>query len=287
VKKRCQRNDFGSYAKTHETCRAPTYVAHLTQAAFWGILARVLGERATMSENTLPARTTSDQLEAGLQADLAKLTLDAEPQPLHVTARLRNYFLTGVVITGPIALTLYITWHIIDAIDIWVRPLLPVMHLPFPIPGLGLMVGIVSLTLIGAVAAHLFGRSLFSASEIMVARLPIIRNVYRGLHDIFTSVVAATGHNAPAHKVALVQFPSEGIWSLAFITGTAAVAVKETASDTDLISVFIPHGLLPPSGITCFVRRGDVKPLAMSVEDAARIIFSGGMAHAGDPASSD
>jgi len=241
-------------------------------------------------ENTpASAATTADHLgEPGLQADLAKLALGAAPEPLHAAARLRNYFLAGVVITGPIALTLYITWHIIDAIDAWVRPLLPAMHLAFPVPGLGLVAGAVALTLIGAMAAHLFGQSLFSASEMMVKRLPIIRNIYAGLHEIFTSVLAATGRrvqNAPSQKVALVRFPSEGIWSLAFITGTAAEAIKTGAADAELISVFIPHGLLPPSGITCFVSRADVKPIPMSIEDAARIIFSAGMARPGGSAS--
>src|ERR1700687_3861663 len=73
----------------------------------------------------VPSATAEHHEAAGLQADLAKLTLDAPPEPLHAAARLRNYFLTGVVITGPIALTLYIIWHVINAVDAWVRPFLP------------------------------------------------------------------------------------------------------------------------------------------------------------------
>jgi uncharacterized membrane protein len=80
-------------------------------------------------------------------------------------------------------------------------------------------------------------------------------------------------------RVALVQFPSKGIWSLAFITGEAANEIKAQASGEDLISVFIAHGLLPPSGITCFVPRKDVLPIRLSVADAAKIILSAGMAN--------
>jgi len=221
---------------------------------------------------------------AALAEGLAKIALEAPPEPLHAVARLRNYFLTGVVIAGPIALTLYIAWHTVNAVDAWVRPFLPGLYdleayLPFPVPGIGLVFVVVALTFIGAVAAHLFGRSLFSAGGMMLARLPIVRNVHRGLHDIFASVFAATSQDGSLRKVALVQFPSEGIWSLAFITGEAAAAIKQRVPDEQLISVFIAHGLLPPSGITCFVPRKDVIPISMSIEDAAKIIFSAGLAH--------
>jgi uncharacterized membrane protein len=223
---------------------------------------------------TAPSATVEHQDATGLRADLAKLTLDDPSEPLHAAARLRNYFLTGVVIT----------WHVINAVDAWVRPFLPRAYdpdsyLPFPVPGIGLLLAIIPLIAIGAIAAHLFGRSLFSAGEMTLRRLPIVRNIYSGLHDIFTSVLAATNLDQTAQKVALVQFPSKGIWSLAFITGDAAAAIKTSVLDNSLISVFIPHGLLPPSGITCFIPRQNVIPLRMSVEDAAKIIFSVGLAH--------
>jgi uncharacterized membrane protein len=90
--------------------------------------------------------------------------------------------------------------------------------------------------------------------------------------------LAVTNQDQTAQKVALVQFPSHRIWSLGFITGDAAAAIRAGALDMTLISVFIPHGLLPPSGITCFIPREDVTPVRMSVEDAAKIIFSVGLA---------
>jgi uncharacterized membrane protein len=216
---------------------------------------------------------------AGLKAGLAKLTLDEAPDELHAAARIRNYFLAGLVIIGPVAITLFITWHFISAVDAWVEPYVPASYLPFPIPGVGLLLAIVGLTLIGALAANLIGRSLISAGELMLGRMPIVRNVHRGLKEIFSSVVTATGPDMTFERVALVQFPSKGIWSLAFITGEAANEIKAQASGEDLISVFIAHGLLPPSGITCFVPRKDVLPIRLSVADAAKIILSAGMAN--------
>ena len=216
---------------------------------------------------------------ADLKAGLAKLTLDGSPDQLHAAARIRNYFLAGLVIIGPVVITLYITWHFISAVDGWVGPYVPASYLPFPIPGVGLLLAIVGLTLIGALAANLMGRSLISAGELMLGRMPIVRNVHRGLKEIFSSVVTATGPDMAFQRVALVQFPSKGIWSLAFLTGEAANEIKAHASGEDLVSVFIAHGFLPPSGITCFMPRKDVVPIRLSVADAAKIILSAGMAN--------
>jgi uncharacterized membrane protein len=216
---------------------------------------------------------------ADLKAGLAKLTLDGSPDQLHAAARIRNYFLAGLVIIGPVVITLYITWHFISAVDGWVDPYVPASYLPFPIPGVGLLLAIVGLTLIGALAANLMGRSLISAGELMLGRMPIVRNVHRGLKEIFSSVVTATGPDMTFQRVALVQFPSKGIWSLAFLTGEAANEIKAHASGEDLVSVFIAHGFLPPSGSTCFMPRKDVLPIKLSVADAAKIILSAGMAN--------
>src|SRR6516164_3828994 len=221
------------------------------------------------------AQDPADDLKAGL----AKLALEAAPEPSHLGARLRNYFLTGLVIVGPVTITLYTAWYFINMVDAWVKPYIPRIYNPesylhFPVPGVGLLFAIVGLTLIGALAANLIGRSLISAGELMLGRMPIVRNVHRGLKEIFSSVVTATGPDMAFDRVALVQFPSKGIWSLAFITGEAADEIKAQASGQDLISVFIAHGLVPPSGITCFIPRENVMPIRLSVADAAKIILS-------------
>ena len=84
-----------------------------------------------------------------------------------------------------------------------------------------------ALTLIGALAANLLGRSLISAGELMLGRMPIVRNVYRGLKQIFESVVTATGPSQSFQKVALMEFPSKGIWSIVFVTGEAARQIAD------------------------------------------------------------
>lgn len=220
---------------------------------------------------------------AELKAGLAKLALDsAPPEPQHTGARLRNYFLTGLVIVGPVTITLYAAWYVIKLVDSWVKPYIPSIYnpesyLPFAIPGVGLLFAIVVLTMIGALAANLIGRSLISAGEMMLGRTPIVRNVYQGLKQIFESVVVASSPNQSFQKVALMEFPSKGIWSLVFVTGEAAEQITAEVPGQDLISVFMPTGMLPPSGFVCFVPRKDVMQIRMSVEDAAKIIISAGM----------
>jgi uncharacterized membrane protein len=220
--------------------------------------------------------------QAGLKAGLAKLTLDETPEDLRAGARLRNYFLTGLVVVGPVSITLYIAWNFITMVDAWVKPYVPRLYnpdsyLPFPVPGVGLVFAVVLLTVIGALAANLLGRSLISAGEMMLGRTPIVRNVYRGLKQIFESVVTATSPNQAFQKVALMEFPSKGIWSIVFVTGDAAREIAKEVPGQDLVSVFMPTGMLPPSGFVCFVPRKDVLPIRISVEDAAKIIISAGM----------
>jgi uncharacterized membrane protein len=219
--------------------------------------------------------------EAGLKAELAKLALDETPE-IHLGARLRNYFVTGLVVVGPVGITLYIAWNFITMVDAWVKPYVPRIYnpdyyLPFPIPGVGLLFAVVLLTIIGALAGKLLGRSLISAGELMLGRTPIVRNVYRGLKQIFESVVTASSPSQSFQKVALMEFPSKGIWSIVFVTGEASGEISKELPGHDLISVFMPTGMLPPSGFVCFVPRKSVLPVRLTFEDAAKIIISAGM----------
>jgi N-acetylmuramoyl-L-alanine amidase len=119
--------------------------------------------------------------------------------------------------------------------------------------------------------------ALISAGELMLGRMPIVRNVYQGLKQIFESVVTASTPTQGFQKVGLMEFPSKGIWSLVFVTGDAAEQITSEIPGEDLISVFMPTGMLPPSGFVCFVPRSTVISVHMSVEDAAKIIISAGM----------
>lgn len=202
----------------------------------------------------------------------------------HAGTRLRNYFLTGLVIVGPVTITIYIAWWFINIVDAWIKPFLPRIYnpetyLPFYIPGFGLIVVIFGLTMVGALAANLLGRTMISYGELMVGRMPIVRNVYRTMKQIFESVITASGPNQPVQKVGLIEFPSKGIWSIVFVTGETSGAVQAALPEgrDDMLSVFMPTGIVPPTGFVCFIPRSEVVLLDMTMEDAAKVIISGGM----------
>ncbi len=221
---------------------------------------------------------------AELSAGLQRLATEQAAAPMRAGARLRNYFLAGIIIVGPIAATIYLIKWVIKLADEYVKPLvpsvyLPETYLPFAIPGMGIFFGVVGLTIIGALAANLFGRSLISYGEMVLDRMPIVRNVYRALKQIFESVVSASGPQKSFQKVGLIEFPSKGLWSIVFVTGETSGEIKtaQPGGETDLLTVFMPTGIVPPTGFICFVPRRDVMFLEMSVEDAAKVVISAGM----------
>lgn len=211
-------------------------------------------------------------------------------KPFSLGTRLRNYFLTGLVVVGPITITIYIVWWFIQIIDAWVKPFVPTAYdpdtyLPFHIPGIGLIFGVIALIAIGALAANLFGQTIISFGELFLGRMPIVRNVHRALKQIFESVVSASesgfmdGNANSPHRVGLVEFPSKGIWSIVYVTGEASGAIRDAqpGGETDLVAAFMPTGMVPPTGFVCFIPRRNVIFLPISMEDAAKTVVSAGM----------
>src|SRR5829696_4269542 len=112
--------------------------------------------------------------------------------------RLRNYFLTGLIVAGPLTITIYITWWFITLVDGWVKPLvpqryLPETYLPFPIPGFGLIIAFTGLTLLGFLTANLVGRTLLDIGELVLNRMPVVRGIYRGTKQVFETIFSTTG----------------------------------------------------------------------------------------------
>ncbi len=203
---------------------------------------------------------------------------------MHIGARLRNYFLTGLLVVGPVTITLYAANWFVNFVDSSIKPFVPRIYnpdtyLPFSVPGIGLVFAIIGLMLIGALAANLLGRTLISYGDLFLGRMPIVRNVYRAVQQIFESVISAAGPTANFQKVGLIQFPAKGIWSIVFVTGetTGEIAAVKPSGEDELLTVFMATGIVPPTGFVCFIPRKDVTFLNMSVEDAAKIVISAGM----------
>jgi uncharacterized membrane protein len=199
------------------------------------------------------------------------------------TARLRNYFLAGVLITAPVSLTIWIAWNLIDFIDSRVTPLIPPnwnpeTYLPFSIPGLGVVAMMVVLTLAGFLAAGLFGRGLMRMGEGMLARVPVVRSVYSGTKQIFETVLAQQSN--AFREVCLIEYPRRGTWAVGFLTGQTVGEVQRRTGDK-VINVFIPATPNPTTGFLLFVPDRDVRILDISVEEGIKLVISGGIVEPG------
>ena len=221
--------------------------------------------------------------EGDAQSPMAQLAA-GEYQPHHtgVGTRLRNYFLTGLIVAGPVGITIYIMWWFINLIDGWVKPLLPLQYLPetylpFQVPGVGLIFAITALILIGALTANLFGRSLVNYGESLVSRMPVVRSVYRALKQIFETVLSQS--SASFQQVGLIEYPRQGLYAIVFIsTETTGEILHRADEEGDgLLSVFLPTTPNPTSGFLLFVPASSVTILDMSVEDAAKMVISAGL----------
>ncbi len=198
---------------------------------------------------------------------------------LALVARLRAYFFAGILITAPIAITLYLAWLFVSFVDSRVTPLIPAPfnpsnYLPFAIPGLGLLIVIIALIVIGASTAGYFGRLLTRYVDAAVARMPVVRSIYIAVKQIMETVL--TRKSNAFRQAVLVQYPRAGVWTIAFITGVTQGEVQDLTGG-EMINVFVPTTPNPTSGFLLFVPRSDIMPLSMSVEDALKMVVSGGL----------
>lgn len=209
------------------------------------------------------------------------MTSDKTPGMVRPTifGRLRAYMLAGILITAPIGITLYLTWLIVDFIDSQVMPLIPSHYnpenyLPFTVPGIGLLVMLVSLTLIGWLTAGILGRWMIRLSEHLLARMPIVRNVYSAIKQIMETVMAQQSN--AFREVVLVEYPRRGIWAIGFITGGTVGEVQNTTADR-MVNVFLPTTPNPTSGFLLFVPESDIYKLHMTIEEGIKMVISGGI----------
>lgn len=196
--------------------------------------------------------------------------------------RLRNYFLTGFIVAAPLAITAYLAWSIIRWVDSWVKPYIPARYNPdtylqFPVPGFGLIVAVIVITLIGFLTANFIGRTVIHVGESMLDRMPLVRSIYRGLKQIFETVLSNKADMFK--KAAIIEYPRRGAWSIVFIATDKRNEIGDKLGhlQDETIAVFLPSTPNPTTGFLMYVPRSDVIELSMSVEDAAKLIISAGL----------
>jgi uncharacterized membrane protein len=202
------------------------------------------------------------------------------PPPPRPSGHLRTYFLTGLVVTAPIVITLWAAYWFVTVFDRWIKPLIPDVYnpdhyLPFTVPGVGLVFALVVITFIGAFAANLVGRTILNLWERVLNRTPIVRSIYKGTKQIFQTVLSQTGTSF--REVALIEWPRSGIWSIVFVSREIDGAQIGLEAGRRMYSVYVSTTPNPTSGYVMFLDTKDVHILDMPVEDALKLVISMGI----------
>lgn len=192
---------------------------------------------------------------------------------------LRNSLLTGIVVALPVTVTIWLIYTFVNFVDRVIKPLIPAQYnpesyLPFALPGLGVVVAVVGLTLLGALAANFFGRTLIGVGERLLNTVPLVRNVYGAIKQIAETVFSSRQQSF--QEVVLVEFPTKGSYAIGFVTAAAQGEIKDDIGE-DAIGIFVPTTPNPTSGFLLYTPRERIMPLDMSVEEAAKMIISFGL----------
>lgn len=195
-------------------------------------------------------------------------------------SRLRTYFFTGVVIIAPAAITVWATLWFISLFDSFVKPLIPVnynpdTYLPFKVPGTGLVAALLIITVVGALAANLVGRTLIGWWDSLIHRTPVVRSVYKGTKQIFETLFSEKGTSF--RHVCLVEWPRRDAWSVAFVSRELDGSEVGLERGRQMYAVYVSTTPNPTSGYVFFADRSDVKILTMSVEDGLKLVISMGL----------
>ncbi len=186
--------------------------------------------------------------------------------------RLRRYFLTGLVVLAPTVITGWLVWKIFITIDNFIAPIQK-KYPALDFPGLGFAIVLVLIFAMGFLASNLFGRRLIAAGESFFKRLPLVRTIYGASKEL--SEVFFTDQRAVFKRVVFVQFPHRGSWGLGFVMNERVQYLDE-ALHSEMLLVFIPTTPNPTTGFMLAVHARDAVEVDISVEEAFKMIISGG-----------
>ena len=183
---------------------------------------------------------------------------------------LRRYFVTGLATLLPVLVTFFLVWKIFEFTDGLLGDLLG-----FKIPGLGLVVTILVIMAVGVFSIHFFGRVALRTVEAGLLRLPVIRKIYPAVKQLSQFLFGGEDGQTAFRRVVLVQFPRPGAYAIAFVTNEGDSTVA--GGTQRLLTLLVPSPPSPFSGPIIFVPQEEVIPLELSVEDALKLVVSGGV----------
>jgi len=195
-----------------------------------------------------------------------------------VIAALRTWLFAGLLVLVPIMITVAVINWVVSTLDETLR-ILPAQWQPelligFYIPGLGVVFALVILLLIGAATSNFIGKKLVNWWDGLLNRIPVVRSVYAAVKQVSDTLFSDKGN--AFRKALLIQWPREGLWTVAFLTGKPGHSVGQQLGD-GYISVYVPTTPNPTSGYMMLVREADCRPLDMSVDEALTYVISMGV----------
>ena len=198
---------------------------------------------------------------------------------------LRKWLFTGLLVIVPGVVTISVLNWIVGTLDQTLQILPGAWHpdklLGFHIPGFGVLLTLLILLVVGATASNFAGRKLVQWGDRLVSRIPVVRSIYSSVKQVSDTLFSESGN---AFRTAvLVQWPREGVWTVAFITGTPGGEVAAYLRD-EFVSVYVPSTPNPTGGYFVMVRKSDCVELDMSVDAALKYIISMGVVAPSDPA---
>jgi len=191
--------------------------------------------------------------------------------------RLRLHFLTGLVVLAPIVVTAYILWKLFYAVDGLLRGLLTKWGLfeliGRQIPGIGFIILVLLIIFIGMLTRNFVGKKMIELSDTVMARIPMVNKIYTTVQQISQALLA---RKTVFRKAVLVEFPRRGIYAIGFITSVSKGEIQKKTED-EMYNVFLPTVPNPTTGFLLLVPKSEMTPLDMSIEEAIKLVISGGV----------
>tara|TARA_B100000579_G_scaffold398816_1_gene379317 strand:+ start:583 stop:1206 length:624 start_codon:yes stop_codon:yes gene_type:complete len=192
---------------------------------------------------------------------------------ISILGRLRNYFITGIVVLVPIGITLYLTKFFISvSSNLIPYDLNPNNYLPFAIPGLEILLSIVFITLIGGLSLSFIGKKILQLFNDLLKKIPILRTIYSAIGQMTETLAPNKGSRK---SVVLIEYPRKGSWAVGFATKDNKGEISKK-TNTNLVNVFVPTTPNPTSGFLLMFPKEEIIYLDMSFEEASKFIVSAG-----------
>ena len=199
---------------------------------------------------------------------------------------LQSSFLAGVVVIAPVGITIALVYWFVTGpmakLDAFVKQSLQLNDSGLEtilqlIPGLGVLIAFLAIVVLGAITKNFVGRSMISFGERLFDSVPVVRSLYGFFKNVFETALRQSDRSFK--EVALIEYPRHGSWVMAFVVGDAKGEVAGQLADhgDDITALFVPTVPNPTSGFLLFLPRSDLRILSMSVEEAAKVIFSLGL----------